>query len=513
MRVGKIGLSGFTQRMKTREEGDLTSDVQDAIRRFRESRERCLEPLKEWLSIASISTDPSFAPEMRRAADWAAKRLKRIGFGSARLIGPETHPAVLGEMPCGRSEAPTALIYGHYDVQPCESLDGWSSPPFSPALRGDRLYARGSADMKGPVWSALCALESLAASSPGLRFNVKVLLEGEEEIGSPHLKALIEEYRESLQCDFCLNLDSGMPAPDLPTLSSAFRGIASFDLKVMGPCRDLHSGEYGGVVHNPAQVISELIAGLHSDSGRVALPGFYDRVRDLDDRERSRLSALPIDERSFLEQAGVFAAWGEAGYSAQERIGSRPTLEIHGLRSGFAGEGAKTIVPAAASAKLSTRLVPDQDPWEVGRQLEEYLRVNAPSTVSWRLDQTSAVPPAESSVDSPWARGMIESFRLTWNCEPLIRRIGGTIPIVGLLQRNLGVDAVNTGWALPDGNLHSADENLHLPTFCKGVESLIRFFGRDEPARFSANETSLAAPTDQRPPANPAACESSLSAG
>jgi acetylornithine deacetylase/succinyl-diaminopimelate desuccinylase-like protein len=455
----------------------MTSNLQNAIDHFDRHKNDYLETLQEWLRIPSISTEPDRATDMHQAAEWAATYLRNLGFLGVELVGPESHPAVIGEMTCGDPDAPTALMYGHYDVQPTTPNSEWQSAPFEPEIRGEHLFGRGTADMKGPAFSALCALETLSAVGAVPNFSIKVLLEGEEEIGSPNLAELIAENREALSSDFCLNPDAGMLGPQTPTLSTATRGLVSFDLQVSGPTRDLHSGEFGGAIHNPAQALCELVAGLHDSTGRVTLPGFYDRVRNLDEAERETLRSLPNDEIHFLEQSGAPALWGEADYAVQERVGSRPTLDVHGISSGFNGAGSKTILPAVATAKLSTRLVPDQNPDEIRRQLEAHLRLHAPQSICWELDQLASSPPAESRLDSRWSRRMAGALGATWGCSPLANRIGGTIPIVGLLQDVLDMDSVNIGWALPDGNLHAADENLHLPTFYRGVEALIRFFG------------------------------------
>ncbi|MFN3929953.1 MAG: M20/M25/M40 family metallo-hydrolase, partial [Thermoflexus sp.] len=331
-----------------------------ALEYVRRNRDRFLEELKDFLRIPSVSTDPAHQRDVQRAAEWVADRLRRAGAGRVEIFPTGGHPVVYAEAPANRPEAPVVLVYGHYDVQPPDPLDQWESGPFDPTVRGDNLYARGASDMKGQVLASIAAFEAVARSGPP-PVHVKFLIEGEEEVGSPHLPDFIERNRELLQCSVSLNPDAGMIAPDRPTITYGLRGLAYFELRVYGPAHDLHSGLYGGVVHNPAQALCELIAGMHDAEGRVTLPGFYDRVRPLTEEERAELARLPMDERFYLELTGAPALWGEAGYTPIERIGARPTLEVNGLLAGFTGPGAKTVLPAYAMAKISMRLVPDQD--------------------------------------------------------------------------------------------------------------------------------------------------------
>lgn len=451
-------------------------DLRAALAAAHAHRTEELERLGEWLRIPSVSTDSATRRDVRRAADWLVDRLRKGAFERVELHPPDSHPIVYAEAPAADPAAPTVLVYGHYDVQPAGDEADWESPPFEPTVRGEELYARGSCDMKGPTWSVLAALAALRRSGVELPVTVKLLVEGQEEIGSPALSGFLERHAERLRCDFCLNPDAGMLGAEMPTLATGVRGIAFFDLEVSGPIQELHSGEFGGVVHNPAQVLCELLAGLHDDRGRVTLPGFYESVVETTADEREALRRLPLDEDFYRSEAQVPELWGEQGYSVQERIGTRPTLEIHGLLSGYTGAGAKSIVPARATAKLSTRLVPDQDPAAVRTRLEGYLEVNAPPTVTWKLTELQHCAAATSDPESPWSRAMEGALERAWGCRPLRRRIGGTVPIVVLARELLGVECVNTGWALLDGNAHAPNERLHLPTLHRGIEALIRFF-------------------------------------
>lgn len=446
-----------------------------ALEYVRRNRDRFLEELKDFLRIPSVSTDPAHEPDVRRAAEWVADRLRRAGAGRVEIFPTGGHPVVYAEAPADRPEAPIVLVYGHYDVQPPDPLDQWESGPFDPTVRGDNLYARGASDMKGQVLASIAAFEAVARSGP-LPVHVKFLIEGEEEIGSPHLPDFIQRNRELLRCSVSLNPDAGMIAPDLPTITYGLRGLAYFELRVYGPAHDLHSGLYGGVVHNPAQVLCELIAGMHDAEGRVTLPGFYDRVRPLTEEERAELARLPMDERFYLELTGAPALWGEAGYTPIERIGARPTLEVNGLLAGFTGPGAKTVLPAYAMAKISMRLVPDQDPEEVYQQLLRYLEERAPKTVRWEVIRMAGVGASLTDRNHPAVQALSRALEAVWGRRPVFKREGGTVPIVTQLKEILGVESVLTGFGLPDDNYHAPNEKLHLPTWSRGIEALVHFF-------------------------------------
>jgi acetylornithine deacetylase/succinyl-diaminopimelate desuccinylase-like protein len=320
--------------------------------------------------------------------------------------------------------------------------------------------------------NAVRALQ-LSGDAP-IRF--KFLFEGEEEIGSPNLHEFIKTHRDILAADLCLNPDTGMLGPELPTITYALRGLAYFELRLRGPSQDLHSGSYGGVVHNPAQVLCELIADMHDENGTVTIPGFYDAVRELDAAEREELARLPVDEAFYRKNAGVEKLWGEREFSVIERVGARPTLEVNGLLSGFTGEGSKTVLPAVAMAKLSCRLVADQTPGEVGELLEKFLLQRLPETVSWELDRLASAPPVLSPRDSKGIKALSSAYEAVWGKRPLFRREGGTVPIGAYLQELLGVDSVQTGFALPDDNAHSPNEKLDLPTWRRGMEALVHFY-------------------------------------
>ncbi len=435
-----------------------------------------LEEFKELLSIPGVSTLPGHKADVLRTAEWLAAVLRRLDMEAVTVMPTGGHPIVYGEW-LHAGDAPTVLVYGHYDVQPPDPLEEWVTPPFAPTVRGENIYARGASDMKGQLFALLKALEALQQEG-AYPVNLKFLLEGEEEIGSPNLARFIEAHTPLLACDVVLNCDGGILGPDMPSLTYALRGLAYFEIEVRGPKRDLHSGVFGGAVHNPAQVLCDLLSGMHDAQGRVTLPGFYDRVVPLEDDERAATAKLPTQDEHYMELAGVTALWGETGYTAAERVGARPTLEINGLLSGFTGEGSKTVLPAKAMAKVSMRLVPDQQADEVAGQLRAYLQQHAPATVEWDVRELVHGPGALLDRNSAYTATALAALRETFGAEPLLHREGGSIPVVGHMKRILGVDTVLMGFILPDDGMHSPNEKLHLPTQRRAMQTYVRFLAR-----------------------------------
>ena len=450
------------------------SEVEGAIKYARERNASFLAELREIVSIPSISTSPDHKSEVLRAAEWMASHLREIGMTHVEIMPTGGHPVVYGEWLGAGKDRPTVLVYGHYDVQPEDPLELWETPPFTPVVRGDRLLGRGTSDMKGQVVASMKAVESVVRTS-GCPVNLKWLIEGEEEIGSENLGAFIQEHAALLKADVSLNTDAGMIAADLPTITYGLRGLCYMELRVYGPERDLHSGLFGGVVHNPAQALVELVAGMHDSDGRITLPGFYDKVRELTAAERAELARLPTDDAYYLAQTGVPALWGEPGYLPSERVGARPTLEVNGLLSGFTGPGSKTVIPAWAMAKVSCRLVPDQTPAETLEQAKAYLQANAPKGIRWELKSLHHSGTAVTDTKSPSVQAMVAALETTWGKRPLFRREGGSIGAVVQLQEHVGVESILTGFGLPEDNIHSPNESLHLPTWQKGIEALIRY--------------------------------------
>ena len=453
---------------------DPLNAAHPALQFTQANRSRYLDELKEFLQIPSISTDPAAKADMQRAAEWVAGQLHNLNMQKVQITPTAGHPVIYAESLQAGKHKPTMLVYGHYDVQPAEPLELWHSPAFEPTVRGENLYARGASDMKGQVVATLKAIEALVRTT-GLPINIKVMIEGEEEVGSPSLEAYIRENKKLLACDFALNPDTGMIGAEIPTVTYGLRGLAYFELRLQGPTSDLHSGIYGGAVHNPAQVLCELVAGMHDGRGRITLPGFYDKVRQVSKEERAELAKLPMDDAFYLEQTGAPALFGEAGYSANERVGARPTLEVNGLLAGFTGEGSKTVLPSKAMAKISMRLVPDQDPEEVHRQLLAYLEQHVPPTVRWKLIKMAGGPASITGRDIPGITALSQALEATWGKPPVFRREGGSVPVVAQMQKILGVESVMTGFGLPDDNLHAPNEKLHLPTFYRGIDALVRF--------------------------------------
>ncbi len=439
-----------------------------------ENNARFLSELIEFVSIPSVSTDPAAKPAMQQAAAWVARQLKTLGMANVQVMPTEKHPVVYGEFLEAGPDKPVVLIYGHYDVQPAEPLELWHSPAFAPEQRGDNLYGRGASDMKGQVMTTLKACEALV-STGDLPVNLKWLIEGEEEIGSPSLGKFIAEHTQLLACDFAINPDTGMIAPHVPTITYGLRGLAYFEIRVTGPTQDLHSGLFGGSVHNPAQVLCELIAGMHDEQGRITLPGFYDRIRPLEEAERQEMKRLPNDDAFFLDKTGAPQLFGEAGYTSVERVGGRPTLEVNGLLSGFTGEGSKTVLPSKAMAKISMRLVPDQDPKEVQQQLRRYLEEHAPATIRWELLMHAGAPASIADTSMPAVASLAQAMEDAWGKRPVYKREGGSVPVVSQMKDLLGVESVLTGFGLPDDNLHAPNEKIHLPTYFKGIEVFIRY--------------------------------------
>jgi acetylornithine deacetylase/succinyl-diaminopimelate desuccinylase-like protein len=438
------------------------------------NHDRYLIEYKEFLSMPSISTLSEYKPDIQRTAEWVSKQMAGMGLKNVEVMPTVGHPVVYGEW-LGAPGKPTVLVYGHYDVQPVDPLNEWISPPFEPTVRGENIYARGASDMKGQVHAFLKALEALLKSGE-LAVNVKVIVEGEEEIGSLHLGAFMDKHQDKLKCDVALNADSSILRADLPSIVYGLRGLAYFEIWVSGPAHDLHSGIFGGSVHNPAQVLCELIAGMHDKDGRVTLPGFYDKVRKLSDEERAELARLPRTDEEWRATTGAPQLYGEKGFTTTERLGARPTLEVNGLYSGFIGEGSKTVLPAKAMAKISTRLIPEQDDEAVEAQLKEYMRQNAPPTVMWEVKNLVSSPAVLVRRDTEGVRAAQAALEATFGVKPVFKLEGGSVPVVSMVQTKLGVDSLLLGFGLPDDNLHAPNEKQHLPTYYRGIETFIRFF-------------------------------------
>jgi len=443
-----------------------------ALTYLEENHERFQNELIELLRIPSISHDPAHKADMDKAAYWLADKLRAMEVDHVEIMPTAGHSVVYGEWLNGGTDAPTVLIYGHYDVQSPEPLEDWKSQPFEPDIRNDNLYARGASDMKGQTLAAVNAVEAIIKSE-NLPINIKFLIEGEEEIGSKHLNEFLVAHREKLACDFSLNTDAGgMPDVDTPSVCHSLRGGAGFMLEIFGPSQDLHSGEYGGVIQNPIHVLSKLIADLHDEQGHVTLPGFYDKVRKIDEEEHAELARLPFDDAFFLKHSGAPALWGEPEFIPAERIGARPTMEVVMFTAGQP----KSAIPAKASARFAFRLVPDQDPNEVHQQFRKYLEAHAPPTVTWDLQLIIGGPGIITDRKAPAVLAMKSALQTAFRKEPIFQRVGGGIGAVLMFKHTLGIDSVLTGFSLYDDNFHGPNEKLHLPTWKKGMNTLVYFF-------------------------------------
>jgi len=429
-----------------------------------------LATLQEFLRFRSISTQPEHAPDLASCAEWLREKLTDIGLSAAVHPTPGS-PVVLASTPRDPSKR-TVLIYGHYDVQPPDPLEGWTTPPFVPRVEGGRIYARGAADNKGQILAHILGVAETLREKGSLPVNVIFLIEGEEEIGSPHLEEFLREHREELACDLVAISDTAMAAGNKPALTYALRGIAAMELIVRGPARDLHSGLFGGAVANPVTVLARLLASLHDEQGRVRIPGFYDAVRPLQDWEREAAADLEKaagGDAAIKELAGVTELAGEKGYSTIERIGARPTAEVNGIGGGYQGAGTKTVLPKEAFAKLTFRLVADQDPHAILAAAEEYLRAQTPPGVLLEVITGHSGGAYQSDPNSSDGLAARKALAGAFGAEPLLLRDGGSIPILATLKEILGVDSHLLGLANPDSRIHSPDENMLIENFLGGI--------------------------------------------
>lgn len=426
--------------------------------------------LFDFLRIPSVSARSEHAGDVSRAANWLRDQLEAAGLESS-IHPTDGHPVVLGEWRGAGDSAQTILVYGHYDVQPAEPLELWESPPFEPTVRDGRIYARGSVDDKGQLFLHVKALEAYLATHGSLPVNVIVLAEGEEEVGSEHLASFIESHASRLTCDGVVISDSAMFAPGLPSLLSSLRGLAYFQIDVTGPTTDLHSGSYGGAVVNPAMALARILATFHDDEGRVAIPGFYDGVRAWEEKVRAQIRSLPFDEEHFRAETGAPSLGGERGYSTLERIWTRPTCEVNGLLSGYTGEGAKTVLPSHAMAKVSCRLVPDQDPESIRALLEAHVARVAPNGVTVTVRALHGGKPWRAELSGPLFEAGSRALAAAFGREPVIVGEGGSIPVVHDFTRVLGAPVLLMGFGLPGENAHAPNEWMSVANFDGGVRA------------------------------------------
>ena len=432
------------------------------------NRDRYLDELKEYLAIPSISALPEHTGDVRRCAEWTAAELTRIGMNRVRLEETPGHPIVYGEW-LGAEGAPTILFYGHYDVQPVDPLELWESPPFEATIRDGEIYARGSADDKGQVFMHFKAIEAHMKQNGRLPVNMKILLEGEEEVGSANLDDYIKANRDQLAADVVVISDSPMFDRGIPSICYGLRGLVYFQIDVRGTKSDLHSGSFGGAVANPNMVLAQILSQMKDKGGRIKIPGFYDEVKELREEERAEWKKLPFNETRYRKDLGAPKLFGESGYTTLERVWARPTFEVNGMLGGFTGEGAKTVIPAVAMAKVSMRLVPDQDPDKIAELFDTYVKRVAPKTVDVKVTRMHGGKPWMTEFDNPFVQAAGRAIEKGFGKAPVFNREGGSIPVVATFQEILGLPSVLFGVGLPDENAHAPNEKLDLNNFHGGV--------------------------------------------
>ncbi len=452
------------------------SSIELSVAYAHQSSSRYLEQFNELLRIPSISTDPAHKMDVARAADWIVTEMQRIGLSNARAIPTSAHPVVYGEWLGAGTQSPTILFYAHYDVQPVDPLELWETPPFEPAIRQGNLYARGVIDNKCGVVVNLQAVESMLGAVGKLPVNCKFIFEGEEESGSPSMEPFVKAHKELLSADLLVSSDGGSYDKDLPKVFSSLRGLVTAEVRITGPITDLHSGSYGGVVHNPAHLAARIIAAAHDNQGRIQIPGFYDAVRPL---SAAQLEDLKTQEKYILAQSrqetGLDVFWGVPEYTFLERQTAQPTFDVNGLYSGYQGAGSKTIIPARAGFKVSMRLVANQDPGDIAEKFSAFVSRFSSETLDIQTQVTSLCWPVQALFDGPCIEAVQRAFEATWGKRALLYRQGGSIPIMGMMQRELRVPITNFGYG-NGGNGHAPNEFCRLEHFFRGIDAAIHFY-------------------------------------
>ncbi|GHE23677.1 dipeptidase [Sphingobacterium griseoflavum] len=438
------------------------------------NQERFLEELFALLRFPSISADPKYKDDVVKTAEFVAEKLREAGADQVEVCPTAGNPIVYGEKVID-SSLPTVLVYGHYDVQPADPLELWDTPPFEPTVRDGKIYARGSADDKGQFYMHVKAFEYMMRND-ALACNIKFMIEGEEEVGSANLGTFVSSNTDRLQNDVIVISDTSMISMDQPSLETGLRGLSYVEVEVTGPNRDLHSGVYGGAVANPATILAKMIASLHDENNHIAIPGFYDDVVDLTAEERAALNEAPFDVEAYKEDLGIAEIWGEAGYTSIERTGIRPTLEVNGMWGGYIGEGAKTVLPSKAHAKISMRLVPNQDSQRITSLFKEHFEKIAPSYVQVTVKPHHGGEPVVTPTDSIAYKAAEKALEEAFGKKPIPTRGGGSIPIVALFEKELGVKTVLLGFGLDSDNLHSPNEKYGIENYLKGIETIPSFF-------------------------------------
>jgi acetylornithine deacetylase/succinyl-diaminopimelate desuccinylase-like protein len=445
-----------------------SNGLNDVVDFINVSRDRYLTELKDYLAIPSISALPQHASDVRRCAEWTADELRRVGLQNVKLIETPGNPVVYGDW-LGAPGAPTILFYGHYDVQPVDPVDLWETPPFEATVRDGEIYARGAADDKGQIFMHFKAVEAHLKKHGRLPLNMKFMLEGEEEVGSAHLDDFIRGHKNELAADVVVISDSPMLERGIPSICYGLRGLVYCQIDLRGTKTDLHSGSFGGAVANPAFVLAQVLSQMKDRGNRIKIPGFYDAVRPLSDDERAEWKKLPFNETKYRKEIGAPRLTGEKGFGVFERVWGRPTFEVNGLLSGFTGEGAKTVIPAVAMAKVSMRLVPDQDPDTIAGLFETYLRKITPKTVELTVTRMHGGKPWMAAFDNAFVRAAGRAIERGFGKAPVFNREGGSIPVVSTFQEELGLPSVLFGVGLPDENAHAPNEKLDLENFHNGI--------------------------------------------
>lgn len=452
-------------------DGQIQRSLEAANRDF----DGFIRELREFIGIRSISYSPEHNSDCAMAASWLGKRLENLGCTRVEIYETVRHPIVYGELPAGKTQFPTVLVYGHYDVQPPEPLGDWMSDPFMAEVRGDHLYGRGASDMKGPLLACLAAVRAMLAVGE-IPVNLKFIFEGDEETAAEPMDDFLKEHGSLLKADVCLNVDSGMLGSEIPTITYGLRGSSNCTVRIFGPAQDLHDGMFGGVVQNPIHVLARLISGLQDEYGRVTLPGFYDRVRAIDPEEHALIERHPHDTAFFLSASGATGLVEDPDYLPVERIGWRPSMNVRWIEGG----ARKNAIPVQAEARISFRIVPDQDHRQVHQMLLDYLDERTPPSVRWEVEKYIGDQGVIVDTNTLAVRALSRALSIVWGSEPLLCRIGGSIPVVGELKEKLRIDTALTGFGLPDDNIHGPNERIHLPTLRRGIQALIHFlYGLD----------------------------------
>lgn len=438
-----------------------------------ENKQRFLDELFELLRFPSVSADPKYKEDVQNAAEFVAQKMRDVGADNVEICPTAGHPIVYGEKIIDKN-LPTVLVYGHYDVQPADPIELWNTPPFEPTIRDGKIYARGACDDKGQFYMHIKAFEVMQ-NTGGLPCNVKFMIEGEEEVGSENLGIFVKANKERLKADVILISDTSMISLENPSIETGLRGLSYIEVQVDGPNRDLHSGVYGGAVANPATILSQMIASLHDENNHITIPGFYDDVVELTEEERKALNSAPFDIEEYKEDLGVEELWGEKGYSTLERTGVRPTLEVNGIWGGYIGEGAKTVLPAKANAKISMRLVPNQDSNKITELFTKHFEAIAPKNVKVTVTPHHGGEPAVTPTDSIAYKAAEKAILESFGKLPIPTKGGGSIPIVSLFEKELGLKTVLLGFGLDSDNLHSPNEKYDIANYVKGIETIPLF--------------------------------------